>query len=202
MSDVEQIRKQNQRTILMLLGAFILPLVLAWFVYLNTSGVHVTNNGGHLITPARPLQSLALTAEDGKPFGFSELKGKWHLVYIGNGACTEKCHAMLSKMHQVRMAQGKDMSRLDLLFITNNKAEQNNSAKLAGQYARLSVLYIEPGNAQQFTKLFSGAGNGGAKDNIYVIDPLGNLMLQYTDAIALIGIIKDLTRLLKNSQIG
>jgi cytochrome oxidase Cu insertion factor (SCO1/SenC/PrrC family) len=178
-------------------------VLAAWLVYLNMGEVSKTRNNGELITPARPLEKLQLKTSAGKPFGFEELKGTWHLVYIGQGPCATACQERLSTMHQTRMAQGSSMSRVRLLYLALDKLPEN-ADKLRKDYARLTILTGEQQNITKTIKLFETDATYNIREDhlIYMIDPLGNLMMRYKKDIRLIGIIKDLEHLLKYSQIG
>lgn len=204
MSSTEEIKKQNQKTIILLLLAFIAPVLAAYLVYINMGEVGKTRNNGELIMPPRPLNDLHLNTLQGRPFGFEQLKGNWHLVYIGNGPCDKACRDRLSMMHQTRMGQGKAMSRVRLLYIAADKSGTANSDKLRKDYARLTVLTGKKENITKTIQLFEtdAATNIRAEHLIFMIDPLGNLMMRYKSDVRLIGIIKDLEHLLKISQIG
>lgn len=206
MSDLDQIRKKNQRTIILLVAAFALPYVIAkiTFSVISESEDFDTKNYGELVTPARPLKTLALTSTDGKPFGYEQLKEKWHLVYLAKGPCNKKCNDSLSKLNQVRLAQGQAMSRVRLLYITDSQLPQDKINSLSKQYRTLTILTGDQKAMQEVSRLFFiKEGVHVMEDNrIYLIDTLGNLMMQYSSDIVLIGIIKDLEHLLKYSHIG
>ena len=204
MSSTEEIRKKNQRTIILLILAFLAPVMAAYLIYLNMGKVSNTRNNGDLVAPARPLTDFKLNSLDGKAFGMNELQGNWHLIYIGKGPCAEVCRDRLSTMHQTRMAQGSAMSRVRLLYIALDKAEVNESEKLLKDYARLTILSGDETHLDKTLQQFSaGAVNNIREDDlIFLVDPLGNLMMRYKKEIRLIGIIKDLEHLLKYSQIG
>lgn len=204
MASPDEIRKTNQRTIIMLLAAFIVPVVAAYVVYINMDSVSKTRNYGELITPARPLVKLNLNTIDNKPYTIEQLKGNWHLVYLGKGACDKLCRDSLLKIHQTRLAQGKAMSRVRLLYIAANKPSQAEAETLLHDYSRLSVVTGNQASINEVIKLFQTQSGVNAMDSqqIYMIDPLGNLMMQYKNDTALIGIIKDLEHLLKISHVG
>jgi len=204
MSGIEEIRKQNQRTLIILVLAFILPVAAAWLVYINMDSAGKTRNNGELITPPRPLEAFNVQTVDGKAFGFEQLKGNWHLVYIGSGACEQQCRDSLSKMHQTRLAQGKAMSRVRLLYLALDKKSLTNANELKNKYARLTVVSGERADVDVTAKLFQTDNKFNIREGrlIYMIDPLGNLMMRYKTETRLIGIIKDLEHLLKISQIG
>lgn len=204
MSSFEEIKKQNQRTIVLLILAFILPVVAAWLVYINLDSTVKTSNNGELIIPPRPLESFKVQTSEGKAFGYEQLKGNWHLLYIGDGACGQQCQDSLSKMHQTRMAQGKAMSRVRLVYLALDKKSVSGVNELKKKFARLGVMTDETAAVNKAAKLFETDDkyNIRAGNLIFIIDPLGNLMMRYKTDTRLIGIIKDLEHLLKISQIG
>ena len=203
MSSPEQIKKQNQKTIILLLLAFIVPVLAAYLVYINMGEVSKTRNNGELIVPPRALEKLQLQTTVGKSFGMEELKGNWHLVYLGTGPCAETCQDRLSLMHQTRMAQGSAMSRVRLLYIALDKPPANTD-KLIHDYTRLTILTGEQEKLAKAIKLFETDALHNIREEhlIFMIDPLGNLMMRYKKDVRLIGIIKDLEHLLKISHIG
>ena len=200
----EEIRKQNQRTIILLLLAFILPVVAAYIVYKNMDHAGKTRNNGTLVLPARPLDKLQLTGLDKAAFTVEQLKGNWHLIYLGKGPCNQVCLDSLSKMHQTRLAQGKAMSRVRLLYIVADMSKTGGMEKLSNDYARLSIVTGNKTTIDGVIKLFQTPHSPAVMEShqIYMVDPLGNLMMQYSREVPLIGLIKDLEHLLKISQIG
>lgn len=204
MSSFEEIKKQNQRTIIMLLLAFIVPVAAAWLVYLNMDSGGKTRNNGELIAPPRPLESFNVQTMEGKAFGFEQLKGNWHLVYIGSGACEQQCQDTLSKMHQTRLAQGKAMSRVRLIYLALDKKSVSTANELQNKFSRLTVVTGEQTAVNDTANLFQTDNEYNIREGrlIFMIDPLGNLMMRYKTETRLIGIIKDLEHLLKISHIG
>lgn len=204
MPDNESITRQNRKTIVLLLLAFIAPAIIAWMQFKFEIFSSGTKNYGEFITPPIVLEQFNLTSVDGSPFTLKNIKRNWHLVYLGYGACKEKCRDRLSMMHQSRMAQGKGMSRVRLIYISMDEIEKGQAKELTSTYSRLSVL---TGSDEQLKKIGSLFGAQAIKDIrtdnlIFMIDPLGNLMMKYKDDVRLIGIIKDLEHLLKVSQVG
>ena len=204
MRSTEEIKKQNQKTIILLILAFLMPVLAAYLIYLNMGEAGKTRNNGELIIPPRPLENFQLNTSAAKQFGFKELQGNWHLVYIGNGQCSTACRDRLSMMHQTRMGQGKAMSRVRLIYIALAGIQKGEAKTLKEEYSRLTVL---TGNSEQIKATLNQFKTDDAvnirEDNmIFMIDPLGNLMMRYKQDVRLIGIIKDLEHLLKISQIG
>lgn len=204
MSSSEVVKKQNQKTILLLIFAFVAPAMIAWLQFEYKIFSSGTNNYGEFISPPVALKNFELVTQDKKKFELENIKGNWHLVYFGKGQCAEVCRNRLSTMHQTRMAQGKAMSRVRLLYVALDGIEKNISDKLKKDYSRLTVLTGKEEETKGILKQFETGTSGSIREDnmIFMVDPLGNLMMRYKKEIRLIGIIKDLEHLLKISQIG
>ncbi|MDH5712295.1 MAG: hypothetical protein OEZ15_11640, partial [Gammaproteobacteria bacterium] len=100
--------------------------------------------------------------------------------------------------------QGKAMSRVGLIYIALDKNEAANAGSLKKEFARLTVLTGGQDDITKTLKLFETDAAINIKDGnlIFMLDPLGNLMMRYKKDVRLIGIIKDMEHLLKVSQIG
>ena len=204
MSDKPEIKKQNQRTLILLLAAFIIPVVGAYLMYLNvqSSGPGSTKNHGTLVRPARPITQVDLNTARGGKFGHKELTGKWTLVYLGQGECDEACQTNLAKMQQGRLAQGKEMVRIQLLYVMADKSAAMD--KLSEQYRPLMVVTGEQASISDFIGVFQLSSDEQVLhlQRVYMVDPRGNLMMRYENGFELSGLIKDLELLLKTSHIG
>lgn len=167
---------------LALLGAlFVLPLVLATLAWWLDWAPGTTSNYGELISPAHPLS--------GPPF--EALRGKWVLVSFDAAACDAYCERKLYFMRQVRRAQGKDQERVERLWLITDAGRPR-----AELLAAIEGTRIERGAplAAQFP--------AATADHIYVVDPLGNLMMRFPRDPDPSRILKDLQRLLRISQFG
>jgi len=178
---------------LLLVGLFVLPVVAAYLSYFGwRPAAH--NNYGDLIT-VTPLQHLAGERHNGTPLNLEALQGKWVMVHVGPANCDAACVNQLYLMRQIRIAQGKDQSRIERLWVLTDSAEVDPS--LLQEYPGLYVW--RPADAafvDQFPAKTSPAGH------IYVVDPLGNLMLRFPEQPEPKRMMKDLKLLLKASQIG
>ena len=167
-----------------LLGAFFaLPFVLAPLAYWLDWAPGTTSNYGELITPARPLGGTPLEA----------LRGKWVLVSFDAAACDAYCERKLYFMRQVRRAQGKDQERVERLWLVTDAGRPRGALLSAIEGTRVERAGMLPAQ-------FPAASS--AVDHIYVIDPLGNLMMRFPREPDPSRMLKDLQRLLKVSGIG
>ncbi|HEY1726091.1 MAG TPA: hypothetical protein VGF89_11755 [Steroidobacteraceae bacterium] len=198
----------RRRTLLLLLGAlFLLPLGLAFLLYYGfdwrPSG---QTNHGSLIRPARPLPPLLLPqfiATQSAP-GAQEvmsaptvLQGKWSLLYIGDGDCDAACRQALYFMRQTYLGLGNQTSRLQRVFLVT--AHCCDANYLAREQPGLIVLRAD---APQAAPLLAQFPDDQRAATLFIIDPLGNLMMRYDTHDRPRGLHDDMKQLLGLSHIG
>jgi cytochrome oxidase Cu insertion factor (SCO1/SenC/PrrC family) len=192
-----ELHRRNFRTVFALAGLFLLPLLLSFWLYY---GLHwrplAMSNHGELIEPLRPLPDVPLpdTAGAAQSHVF---QGHWTLVYVGNGACDAHCHDVLFFMRQTRLSLNNEMTRVQRVFLAT--ADCCDRAFLAAEHPGLRVLDASQAAAQPVLAQFPAAGRAQA---LYVVDPLGNLMMRYDARLPPQGLLEDLKRLLQLSHIG
>ncbi|MGF1685234.1 SCO family protein [Photobacterium japonica] len=180
---------KKKGTLLLLLGAFVLPVVLAKLVLdLNWYQGGVTNRGKLL---AAPVTSAWL--------GDSP---QWQLIYLLPEACDEKCQGALFNLHQIPLAVGAEKDRVHSVLLRVDPAA-DYPALVKKQLNALSQQTVSAQVVAQMHTLEYGT------HAIYLADPLGNVMLAYPlvagkAAILAQGkdVLRDLKRLLKISKIG
>jgi len=198
--------KENRRQRRLLVGLallFFAPLALAFYLYYGPGGWRPGGrvNHGELIDPPRPLPALTLAGVDGARANPDLLKHKWTLLYFGPGACAERCRTDLYNTRQVRIALNRDMSRVQRVFIAQGECCDEDF--LRRQHPDLITLRATSDAAPLLALLPRiGGVDPGAADRIYLIDPLGNLMMSYAADADPKGLLEDLKRLLRLSQIG
>lgn len=185
---------RSSRTSLWLIAALCVAPVLASYIafYFAPPAAH-TNYGELLAT--KPLPEARLQLADGTAFEFSRLRGKWVLLMVDSGKCDEFCRRKLFNLRQLRLAQGRDMERIERAWLISDNAAP--PASVAGDFQ--GTWLIRAAGSELLGHL--PAGRAWA-DHIYVVDPLGNLVLSYPRDADPTRIIKDLARLLKASRIG
>ncbi len=191
MSDAAARKKLTSLWLMIALTAT--PVAASYLLYYFWSPGH-TVNYGDLIEP-RPLPDPALALADGAPFRLSQLKGKWALVSIDSGKCEARCNEKLLYMRQLRLTQGKNADRVERVWLISDDAVPR--AETVSQY---QGTWLVRARAPGLLGLFPTKGE--ASDHIYLVDPLGNLMMRFPRDPDPRLMIKDLARLLKASQIG
>jgi hypothetical protein len=153
-----------------------------------------TVNYGELIGPvALPDAQLALA--DGTPFRFSRLRGKWVIAMADSGRCDAYCEKKLIYMRQLRLTQGKHMERVERAWLVTDGVSPR-----AGLLEPYEGTWVLRAGGSAVLELLSA--RGAPADYIYVIDPLGNLMMRFPRDPDPKGMVRDLTRLLKVSRVG
>ncbi len=178
---------------LFLIGVFMVPVVAAYFAYFGLRPAGHTNYGELL--KVAPLQSTAGQTLDTRPFNLEALQGKWVMVHVGSANCDAACQQQLYLMRQVRITQGKEQSRIERLWVVSDSGAPD--AVLL--QAHPGLLVWRPADAA-FVAQFPAVRERG--EHIYLVDPLGNLMLRFPAQPDAKRMMKDLKLLLKASQIG
>jgi hypothetical protein len=195
---------RGRRTLMLVALLFLLPVVAATVLYVSgwrPEGKSLQH--GELVQPARPVGDAELKGTDGAPYRLKALRGKWAFVYFSPLPCTQACRNSLYKMQQVRLAQGRDAPRVERVMIVA-AAGAGALRELAQQYPGLVAVSGMRATLQTLAREFV-SGQGTALDvpgRVYLIDPIGNLVLSYAPDADPSGMRKDLARLLRLSQVG
>lgn len=149
-------------------------------------------NYGDLVEP-RPLPHAVLQRLDGRPFALAELHGKWVLLQADDAACGPVCQEKLFAMRQVRLAQGRNMERVERVWLVLGTGRP--APELAPLHDGAVVARAAP-------ELLGALPATDARDHVYLLDPRGNVMLRFPKHADPKRMIQDLERLLKYSSIG
>lgn len=190
-------KKGNPRLVLIaLIVVFSAPVVMS-YLWKPTGFV----NYGDLIEPARPLQAVALESLDGESIALDGLNDKWTLLYFGPAVCSEACQNNLYNMRQVRLAQGKNAHRVQYAWIVTDAAAPEGAllAEHPGAMVLTGERLVVDNLLDQFDTKF---GPARGLERIYLVDPIGNLMMSFAPDLDPSLMLKDLKRLLKVSQLG
>jgi hypothetical protein len=185
-SDANAPARRNRLTLWLILAVCAAPIIASYVAYYvwQPSG-HV--NYGELIAP-RALAEATLQTLDGRPFRWSEVRGEWVLLNLDPASCDERCRTKLVYTRQVRLAQGNDAERVERVWIVTDGGSPD--PLLLAEHPGLRVVRTAASSA---IRTFS-------PDHIYVIDPLGNLMMRFPSDPDPRRMLKDVSRLLRHSK--
>jgi hypothetical protein len=185
---------------------FALPVIASYFTYYVIKPQGRTNYGD-LIDPQRNVKGLAVktmvmpvTAEAGLTLTLGSTPGlaqKWLMITVGPAACDELCSKRLYYVRQVRKTTGKDMDRIERVWLQSDDASL--SPALLAEHTGLYVLRATP---KDIAALLPCAPGTQPSDHVYLVDPHGNLMMRFPKEMDATKMKKDLIKLLKASRIG
>lgn len=186
--------KHKQKLIILGVGLVsVFPIVAALFFYYVAPPAGRMNHGELL--PLSPLPSQALASYGGGEFRFEQLRGNWLLLHIDSGNCDQRCREKLYAMRQIRLAQGKDMVRLERIWLVSDAVTP--APDLLAEYE--GTLVVRAAGSDVLAAFPAPADRTA---HLYVADPQGNLMMRFPEKPDPTRMIKDLQRLLRPSRIG
>jgi hypothetical protein len=199
-----QVVRRGRRQLLLLAALFFVPLAIAFWMYYGPSGWRPSGDAskGDLIDPARPLAALALTTADGTPTQPDFLRGKWSMVYVGDGLCDDRCRKALYLTRQSRIALNKDMDRVQRVFLVTGRCCDRGF--LAQEHPDLIVARVDDDASAALLEPFPTYGGVPLADagRVYLVDPLGNLLMSYAPTAPDKALLTDMKKLLRLSHIG
>jgi hypothetical protein len=180
------------------------PLLASYFMYyvVKPKG-GVTNYGTLLDARQYPIPAMASKQLDGSPATLANYKGKWIMLKVGPSDCQQDCQDQLFAMRQLRTMQGKAMDRVERVWLITD--DQPLETMLLRVNDGTHMLRAPAATVQQWLPVEPGTR---AADYVYLIDPLGNLMMRFpkgavsSDTAKAAKVHKDIAKLLKASAIG
>lgn len=193
--------------LLLVLAVCASPLIFSYLTYyvIKPSG---RTNFGTLIDPrVHPMPALGATTLDAQPASLDAWKGKWIMLKVGPSACAKDCMEQMFAIQQLRSMQGKDMERIERVWLVTDAAPLETMLM-----RQLDEVHILRAPADAVAKWLPAEPGAALADAIFLIDPLGNLMMRFAPPPAganeqqkvahYAKIKKDIGKLLKASAIG
>ena len=187
-------------SLVIIAAMFLLPLLLAWFMYNGTIEYQPssTRNFGQLVEPPRPLSWKntvlipgAGESESGPAQVFSD---HWVILYSVPDPCLETCLQEVSALRQIHRASGRHQARIRIALLMPNSPDMESS--LRDIYSEFHLI-SDPSSRLDTTLEQAGGGERSA----YLIDPLGNIMMFYAAGTDPNHLKQDLKRLLTWSKL-
>lgn len=193
----EKPRKSSNWKLFLVLAVCAAPVVASYLTYYVIKPEGRTNYGDLIDPRAHPIPALGATTVEGKPAELADYKGKWIMLQIADGDCNQECRTKLYEMRQLRLAQGKDKDRIERVWLVTDQITPDS--KLMTEYAGTRLLRVD----EKMIKAWLPAAESAVpSDHLYLIDPLGNLMMRFPKNGDPNKMKKDISKLLKASRIG
>ena len=185
-------KRHRYRPLLLILALLLLPFAIGGGLYTWGWRPDKSGNHGELLNPARPLPPLSDAT--GQALAPADFNDHWSLVVAGSGPCGEACLQWIVATRQVHVALYKQMSRVQRVWLTDLATP--DAAPLLAIQPDLHAA-IATGAAARAAFDLDGAGH-----RVYVVDPMGRIILRYAPDANPRDILKDMERLLRYAWAG
>jgi hypothetical protein len=181
----------SKRPLYILTAVCLAPFIASFALYFFWTPSGGQLNYGTLVAP-KPLPETSLRAAAGESFGLRDLRGKWVLLTVDAAACDEACAKKLYATRQARTMTGKERERVQRLWLLTGGGAP--PPELPAAHPDLRIAVADPA----LLAALPASPEGG----IFLIDPLGNLILRYPADPDIKMLNRDIGRLLFASRIG
>jgi hypothetical protein len=169
------------------------PFIASYTLYFSKARPDGSVNYGELLE-VKTLAGDGLNLADDTIFRIRDLRGKWALISVDSGACDEYCRKKLYHMRQARLVQNAERDRIERVWLVDDA-----QAPAAGSGEEFEGVWrIRAAGGGMLEQFPAGAT---PRDHIYVVDPIGNLMMRFPKNPDPALMAKDIKRLLKVSQL-
>jgi cytochrome oxidase Cu insertion factor (SCO1/SenC/PrrC family) len=172
----------------------VLLAVLAYYVPTDLTERKLANPERALLPSPVPLPQVALRKAGGGTAGPDWARYRWSLIYARITPCQGQCASDLARLTEVYLALGRDRARVQRVLLIADE-----DFRMTGDPELLVGYLDEDRDAQLIDVLGPDLLEQG---RIFVVDPLGNLVMSYPPAPDQAHLLDDLERLLDTSRIG
>jgi len=181
-----------------LTATFLIPAILAYGYFYFGDRPTIKSNG-ELIIPIVDIHTLKITAKDGTELTEEELTPHWRMAYFVGASCDSSCQDSLYLMRQTNIGIGKFQDRLNHAIVHLAEPDKAFLDLIEKEYSKnTGRIYTKAGNITALSKL---EDNPDKMESIYLIDPLGNIMMHFPKNLDPKLIRKDINKLLKVSRL-
>ncbi len=179
------VNARGMRTLLGLAALFFVPLFLAFALYYG-GGWRPAQSTNHGVLLTHPVKITAPWPAD-----------KWTLVQVGTARCDDACRKALYVTRQTWLSLAKDLDRVQRVLIAPGDCCE--AAFLAQEHASLIRIDSTGGAGRA---LLGALPPGTPNQTIWLVDPLGNVIMTFDSRDNPKGLLADLRKLLNLSHIG
>lgn len=188
----QKIKKAHRQKLLAIMALLLVPVVISYALHYSDYRPG-TINYGELID-MEDFKGDAVNQVDNTIFRPRDIHGKWTMIMVDSGNCNEYCDQKLYKMRQVRLVQNKEMHRVKRLWLIDDNVAIDPS--LLEKYE--GTIFV---NAKDSELLESLKPTESQRLHIYLVDPIGNVMMRFPENADPSEMVEDLKRLLHVSQL-
>lgn len=188
----KKIKRAHKQKLLAMMALLLAPVVISYALHYSDYRPS-TINYGELIDMEN-FEGTAVNQIDNTIFRSKDIHGKWTMLTVDSGDCDEYCNQKLYKMRQVRLVQNKEMHRVERLWLIDDNATIEPS--LTETYDGTLFVNTKDSDILQSLKPIESQ-----RKHIYLVDPIGNVMMRFPENADPSAMVEDLKRLLHVSQL-
>ena len=113
--------------LVLIIAGFALPIAGSYLAY-HFLRPAPTGNYGELLLPPAQVPTHSFERITGRSWTFAELQGRWALAISDSGACPAACIEKLTTLRQVRLALGRNASRVARVYVVDDLAAPDPQA--------------------------------------------------------------------------
>ncbi len=198
-TEVSEDQPQRSNTALWILTAsFFIPAILAYGYFYFGDRPSIKSNG-ELIIPIVDIHTLKISGNDAEVLSEEELTPHWRMLYFAGASCDSDCQTSIYNMRQINIGIGKYQDRVNHAIVHLADPDIAFAGLIAKEYSDTTGhIYAQ---AESITALSKLEVNPAKMESIYLVDPLGNIMMYFPKQLKPKLIRKDLNKLLKVSRL-
>lgn len=193
--------------LLIIAAMFLFPLLLAWLMYNGSPDFKPgsTRNLGTLVQPPVPIDwsaTVSLPAEKHMAVEAEHSTGvfteHWVILQPVPAGCNDSCLKRVSYLRQIHRAAGRQALRIRLALLLEDGSSTDQAQNLMAIYPQFHLIQDPSGRLWDVLAEIQQNLAGQAKParGVYIIDPLGNIMMYYKTGSDPNHIKQDLKRLI------
>jgi hypothetical protein len=195
-------QQQNRRTILIIFAMTAIPFCIAWYLSKHPALMPIAKTShGELVIPAVPTERTEFIGFDKfSRDNIKELSGHWLIVNVMPTAdCKQSCQEAIYNSKQLHLMLNKDLTRVRRVVLLLADTPAQATLNWWPNDTRLLKIKASDSLITKIKRIHKGVIFDGM---LFLIDPLGNIMMQYAPGFDPYKVEKDLKKLLNVSQIG
>ncbi len=216
-----QTRTRNRIKLAAVLLLAVVPISLASWLFNRAAqspgGLFGTVNNGQLIQPPADVTALDMRDENGELIfrSFEErIAGiensddydpdPWLLVLVNTGDCGDPCMDRVHMLRQMHATLAEDASRVRRYYLQADDRPLSDARRQVFREDYPS-MGLARGRLERIERALTEAGVAVAltsEPHVFLVDPVGNVMMYYTGDHGIDAIHEDLERLLEYSSLG
>lgn len=193
------VQKRSMWPLWLLVAIFGLPLVVAYTMYFGGWMPSVTSNKGELVHPAQPVPEMEFRTPEDAPLAFSSLQPQWIMITVSDNGCQQECRERVYDLRQIWKALAAGRKNVERLLVLRGYKPDADLIKYFMDYKEMVVAIADEAVYDGLMRLLAQSGEV-RPGTVFLVDPMGNLMMRYLPEQPARDILQDMEHLLSVSQ--